>query len=376
VITGGVAPSQMASDPVQSTGYILDDLSNGTGLATATDTDTVECDPFLIDRNPVADIVWVVDESISMEENQQDIINHAKDFFSRAQASGLDFRMGVTSVADPNTFDPITVKPGKFCGKMMGPPSDTDEDDGGTDRFLLPSERAIFESCIANPPYNETLNEYGLANALEAVLRHLPRKDNDKTKIRPNASLAIIIASDEAPQELKGGTYQGVTGPDLDLEGCNLTPSSQKNLDGYLKPWTDLFLGKHPTHQEQGRAMVHLIGGLCQPSCSADMGVGYIELVKATGGIAADICQKDLGTTLQIIIDSISGAASPVILEYVPISASLAAALGQTQLQRSRVNGFDYVGFSNSIVFIGVEINKGDLVVASYRRWVKQELIE
>ena len=123
--------------------------------------------------------------------------------------------------------------------------------------------------------------------------------------------------------------------------------------------------------------MVHLIGGVCNATCTtAEVGHGYFELVKATGGITGDICQQNLGTTLQIIIDTITGAASPAILQYVPVSASLAVALGTTQLTRSRVKGFDYVGFSNSLVFIGVPIQKGSQVVASYRRWVKQASIE
>ncbi len=103
---------------------------------------------------------------------------------------------------------------------------------------------------------------------------------------------------------------------------------------------------------------------------------GYEQLVKATGGQTADICQKNLGTTLQLIIDSITGAASPVVLDLVPISASLAVALGLKSLPRSRQQGFDYSAASNSIIFFGVSFQKGDQVVASYRRWVKQAPIE
>lgn len=60
----------------------------------------------------------------------------------------------------------------------------------------------------------------------------------------------------------------------------------------------------------------------------------------------------------------------------MPISASLAVAVDQKKLARSRVSGFDYVGFSNSLVFTGVTIGKGTKVVASYRRWVRQAVIK
>jgi len=382
VVIGGVGPTSMAKDPNQMTGILLDDLSNGTGLATSSDSDTVECDPFILDRNPVADIIWVVDDSGSMDDNRQDIVNNASDFFARALQSGLDFRMAVAGVADPegdSVFQPkVTV--GKLCGKQMLPKQSLELppwDDGGPDRFLGPNEKAIFQSCVNNPPYKEGGSEYVLAHALEAVRRHLPRKAGDPTKIRPGASVAVILATDEVSKELKGGKYLGVAGPDVGGEKqCGLDVALQGQLNAYLKPWLDLFTGKDATWGADGRAMVHLIGGVCGSGCTSEVGHGYFELVKATGGITADICQKSLGTTLQIIIDTITGAASPAILQYVPVSASLAVAVDNTQLKRSRVKGFDYVGFSNSLVFVGVPIKKGSQIVASYRRWVKQALIE
>ena len=383
LVMGGVGPAKMAADAKLPTAFHLEDLSNGTGLATTSDSGTVECDPFLLTKNPVADIIWVVDDSGSMSDNLADIVNNANDFFSRAVKSGLDFRMAVTGVADPWDFMPLMppVKVGKFCGQLMPPDLFPPFSDGGPDRFLGSNEQAIFKSCVANPPYKEGSSEYGLAHALEGVRTHLPRTAGHKSRIRPNASLAIIIATDEAPKELKGGEYpKGVKGPSLKTSGCSLTSTSQLDVNSYLKTWLNLFAGKDPKWKAQGKAMVHLIGGICASgktsSCSAEVGHGYLELVKATGGIAADICQKNLGSTLQIIIDTITGAASPAILQYVPISASLAVAVNTKQLARSRVSGFDYVGFSNSLVFTGVNIGKGSQVVASYRRWVRQATLK
>jgi hypothetical protein len=121
---------------------------------------------------------------------------------------------------------------------------------------------------------------------------------------------------------------------------------------------------------------MHVIGGVCQNSCSADIAHGYMELSQHLGGITADVCQKNLGTSLQLMIDSITGAASPAVLEYVPISASLAVAVDKNVLKRSRVQGFDYSAASNSLIFLSTPIKKGTQVVASYRRWVKQEVIQ
>ncbi|MCA9668369.1 MAG: hypothetical protein KC503_22415, partial [Myxococcales bacterium] len=375
VLMGGVAPRTLADDTSKQTGFLLDDISNGTGLATAADTDTVECDPFVLERNPTADIIWVVDDSQSMDDNRQDMVNNAADFFARAVKSGLDFRMAITGVKDPS-------EAGVVVGKLCSRKSSNADDDGGTDRFLTSSEQDIFKSCIQNPPYSEFSAEHSIAHAYEAVVRALPRAANDPAKVRTEAQLVVIFATDEVSQELKSGSsYKGKSGmlsssdygDSIISQGkCTLSSSTQQKLDAYLKPWIDLFTGKDPTYGAGGKAIVHLIGGLCSSACGGnifnpkpEIGHGFFELVNATGGITADVCQQNLGTTLQIIIDNITGAASPAVLQYVPISSSLAVAIGNQKLARSRVQGFDYAASSNSLVFIGVPIQKGTQVIAS-----------
>ncbi len=377
LIMGAVAADSMVKDPTKTTGFHVDDLSNGTGLATAGDSDTLECDAFILDRQPIADVIWIVDESGSMDDNRQDIVNNASDFFARAVKSGLDFRMGVAGMKDVTTGGVVA---GKFCSKV----STNTSDDGGTDRFLLPSEQTIFQGCVKNPPYYEGGSEFGLVNTFEAVARHLPRKAGDAAKIRPEATLVVIIVTDEAPQEFKSGTsYNGKSGflgyNEYDISQCSSSKMSQ--INAYVKEWIDLFQGKNATHGLEGKAIVHMIGGVCNSNCGGSLMPieypwGYEQIVKATGGQIGDICQKNLGTTLQLIIDSVTGAASPAVLDLVPISASLAVGLNQTPLERSRVKGFDYNAASNSLLFIGVPFTKGDQVVASYRRWVKQQPID
>ncbi|MCK5799897.1 MAG: VWA domain-containing protein, partial [Deltaproteobacteria bacterium] len=324
---------------------------------------------------PKADIIWVVDESGSMNDNRLDVANNAKNFFSRAVASGLDFRMAVTNVCETN--DPGY---GRFCSKVYPFNSNGElvnsadqKDLGGDDRFLLPNEQDRFESCVKNPPSFEGGSEYGMHNAYKAVEKHLPRKANDPTKIRPDAALVIIVATDELPASLFNPFDPFMM---LAMKNdCVLNPQHQdfilKNLyKNHLAMWQ----GK--THNGEGKAVLHVIGGVCGNSCSADIAHGYMEVSQALGGTVADVCQKDLGQSLQLIIDAIAGVASQAILEYVPMSASLAVAVGPTELSRSRVNGFDYNSASNSLVFYNVAIKKGDQVAASYRRWVAQEAIQ
>jgi hypothetical protein len=363
IVMGGVASVGMVQDATKSTGIHMDDLSNGTGLATLANSGTVECDPFILTGTPVADIIWVVDESGSMNDNRNDVANNASDFFSRALKSGLDFRTAVTNVDNGTSYG---YYPGKFCSRIS-----TDRyDSGGADRFLQPGERSIFEACIRNPPGYEGGSEYSMINSREAVLKHLPRKPGDATKIRPGATLVIIVATDEFPNDI----YRA--GASLNYRTCTLDAANQAKVNAWAAPFIQLFTGANPAWGTQAKATMHLIGGVCNNTCDAYVAHGLNETVAATSGLKADVCQKNLGTSMQIIINQITGLASPAILQYVPISASLAVAIDKRVIPRSRVNGFDYTPSANSLVFIGVPFPKGSQVVASYRRWVQQTPVQ
>jgi hypothetical protein len=372
LVIGAVASRTYYQDPTRVTGFIMDDLSNGTALAVSSDKLGDSCDVGMISSLPVADIIWIIDESGSMDEDRQNIVNNANNFFSRALSSGLDFRMGVTGVNDPGNS---SNKPliGKFCSQI----STNTSDDGGTDRFLLPSEQAIFSSCINNPPGYEMGSEYGLINGDEAVKKHLPRAANDPAKIRPEAKLVLIVATDEVPNETYDApaslTYSDYSCYSGSACKCQLDAAKQAGLNQLLKPYLDLLSG---ITDPEAAAMYHAIAGVCNNSCGADVAHGYRELAQALGGQIGDVCQKDLGNTLQVIIDSIVGAASPVKLDYVPISASLAVAMDGVEVQRSRNNGFDYRSSSNSLAFINVKYKKGSEVIASYKRWEGQVILE
>ena len=355
LVMGAVASKNNYDDVNRSTSFVVDDLSGGTALAKAGTQVSAECDGNQIDALPKADIVWVVDESGSMDDNRQDIVNNANNFFSRALASGLDFRMGVTNVCDPQgTYKSVV---GKFCSKV----SSDSTDDGGTDRFLLPGEQTLFSACIKNPPGYEGGSEYGLVNAMEAVKRHLPRTASSPAKIRPDAKLVIIVVTDEVPQSLTT-----VIGDYTKYQLCTLDAATQANVSTALQPYMQLFTG---ASTPGAQAIFNVIGGTCNNSCSADVAHGYRELAQQLNGQIADVCQKSLGASLQVMIDGVVGAASPVKLTHVPITTSMTATLDGQVIQRSRKSGFVYAAASNTLAFINVNYGKGSVVIASYSRW-------
>jgi hypothetical protein len=190
-------------------------------------------------------------------------------------------------------------------------------------------------------------------------------------KIREGAKLAVIIVTDEAPQELKAGSlFEGKEGfleeSDLERTKCQLSPEKQWQTQEFVKPFLELISG---SESPESKATVHLISGVCGSICDHEMPYGYIEIAQASSGQVADICQKDLSATLQVIIENIAASASPHVLRYLPISSTLTVELDGQMLARSRSQGFIYQAASNSITFVNVPISKGSKVNLTYQRF-------
>ena len=345
VIIGAVVARSNYCPPVHHADVVVEDLADGTALARAAATVVDTCDVGIMTQVPTADIIWVVDESTN-----DNVVTNANDLVSRALAGHLDVRMGVTGTCGP---DGSACPLGKLCSKISTDPSD----DGGVDRFLLPSEQFIFSSCIKNPP--GTAKGYGLLNARQAVLGHLPRTAGDPVRIRPDATLVVIVATETIP-----GTLHDLI-PATDFGACTLAAADRATVDQVLQPHLDLFRGL----TDPGvTATLHVIGGVCGGAC-AIVAHGYRELARELGGQVGDICQPDQGDTTQAIVDGVVAASAPFKLKYVPISASLAVVLNGTEIQRSRTQGFDYRASVNAIVLVNLPYKKGSEVVIAGKRW-------
>ena len=168
------------------------------------------------------------------------------------------------------------------------------------------------------------------------------------------------MATGGVPASLKSslGTGGGKT--------CTLDATTRSKVESALAPYYKLFSGGGETG---GQARFHVVGGLCNNSCSAPLSHGYMDLSRRLGGHQLDTCQKDLERSMQQLLDSVRGAASPLVLDIRPASASLVVSLDHKFVARSRSKGFDYDTHSNSLIFNNVKYSKGSQVVVGYFVW-------
>jgi hypothetical protein len=353
LFVGGVARAVSADDPLRTTSFHLNDMSNGSGIALSGNGEKVECEQFVITRQAKADIIWIVDESGSTSDDRQRIVDNASLFFNKAVNAGLDFRVAVIDMDD--------VKNGIFATRQAG---------GTGDRWLLPSEQSIFEANILDPSGPDTADggtEHGLTQMQATLNRHLPRNNADPQMIREDAELVFIIVSDELAEEVDNAILgEGNSEP---------TAAEQVQIDALLAPYI--------SQLQANDATVHLIAEPLPfgPVCSgggAEHGYGYYELTTATGGLIGSICQLDLSPTIDALIEDIIGGASPLTLTKIPISASVSVSNKGLPLTRSKQSGFDYRGSTNAISFYNQFFSPAapSEVIVSYRRWAEQGPLE
>ncbi len=348
IVQGGVARRTQYDNSAVTTAMNLDDFSNSTGWAGPTAGHEDECEPYEVSTVPIADIIWVIDESGSMYEEQTSVANNAVNFFNRAIAYGLDFRMGVVDVGIVNN--------GRFC---------TAQGQSG-DYFLGPGNLAQFQQCVLEPwgaGQEEGGTENGITQGYNAIVNHLPRQAASPSRIRPDATLVVIYVSDERAEELKTNCGAG--------EGSGTASIDPTCMWSQIGPTVQLLQGASSTG---GIGKAHALIGPPPTGCdTADqVGQGYLDIVQYMGGQIGSICQTDLGPTLQVIIEDIVASSSPVRLLHHPISLSLSVSKDGLPLPRSRVAGFDYRASANTIVFIGqtFDPNHPSEVLVSYYRWV------
>jgi hypothetical protein len=194
--------------------------------------------------------------------------------------------------------------------------------------------------------------------------RHLPRDLSDPFKIRPDAELALILVTDERADEIEDA---GVLNEGNGSEPPNASHAA--SIQGVVTPFAEAFAAEE--------AVVHVIAEpppWKQSPCAAEHADGYYELAQALAGQTGSICEMDLTVVIDAMLDSVAGDASPVRLDYVPISSSISITREGEYVPRSRVAGWDYRASSNAIVFHGMpfDLDTPAEIKISYRRWQDQ----
>ena len=224
-----------------------------------------------VDPQPV-DVLWVVDTSCSMTDEQESLAANFPAFAEFFEESGLSYQMGVTStdILEEDTAESLD-------GRLNGNP--------GVVTPFMPSLAVEFGNRALMGITEGHDDEKGLHAAYVAAgaLTDVGQPNHDL--MREEANLAIVVVSDEPDYSTLG---------ELDSDTFIGAPA--------FATWLDARKGDPERSSLSG--IVGVPDGSNELGCNIDAqsqwnwngartGDGYIEAIEATGGLLQSICEDD-----------------------------------------------------------------------------------
>lgn len=300
--------------------------------------------------NTKLDVLWVIDNSGSMDSSQQNVADNFTSFIDRFQSKGFDFRLAVTTT---EAYRAITLGETAKARFRQGAPNTP---------FITPTTPDLtltFMSAIV-----AGINGSGDERAFQSFKAALDSTDNAGF-LREDSFLAIVIVSDEDDFSWNGpgGLGQNYNSPSLH--------TTQSYVD-YLDTLTS-------STEARRRYAVHSISipdAPCRDHLNTNTAFGgrligqrYQEIATATGGITGDLCGGLIGrppfeTALDAISEEISLTATRYPLAKTPVLNSIVVFVNSIAIP---VAGWTYVADANAIEFAPSYIpNQGDQIFVQY----------
>ena len=282
-------------------------------------TRSIERDAILQDDgNLEVDVVWVMDNSGTMSEEQDNVVANLSEFVDVLDGFGADWQVGV-----------VTTNVESAGGQIVAP-------------IVTPYVADVANTFAAAVAVGATgsRDEQGLHAMLLATTEPTMSEANAGL-IRDTADLAVIIVSDEDDH-------------------------SPESLEFYQQ---------HMERLKSGRARLSAVvgqlpAGCASPYAAADPAERYLSMVEWSGGIADSICRQDFGSTMKQLALNVMGLTDTFPLSQVPEPDSLEVRREGVKLYERELNGWQYDPGLNAIIVDGYAIpGPGEQLDVSYYAW-------
>jgi hypothetical protein len=265
-------------------------------------------------REEGIDILWVIDDSATMYEEQDLLVGSADAFIGFVANSGVDYRLGVVSTD-------MDLDPGSLRGIAM---------DGDTPNLV-----DVFNAQVSSTAAGSR-DERGFDAAVIAADPAAPEGFS-----RADADLELIIFSDE-------DDHSGMEG------------------DAFLSTLRD---------QRRGSVKVHAVVGDPPAGCvsslaAADAGTKYLKVQNKTQGRRESICTEDYGDMLARVALDVVGLETVFALSKVPQVSSIQVWVDGIVIHHRPQDGWSYYAGDNTLRFNGYAVPRpGALIETTYTEW-------
>lgn len=294
------------------------------------------------------DILWVVDSSGSMSEEQNYLGTNFGSFITQLAASNADFQTGITTTDICSDTNPAQVPLAeRYCPTLDDAPSARLRGSlvgNNGKKVLKPSTSdlvARFKN-YANVGTNGSGFEHGLKAAEMAVTKSLAGQNEGL--VRNDAFLAVIVVSDEEDDGIGLGITDAYFGRNYVAEGLTSVHYTDSHLISYLNGVKGS--GNFSVSTITGTRNAN--GSMCSSAHSQpqEEGTQYIAAANKTGGIVQSICDTNWSNSLANIGQDIAAQSAQVALAHTPYSGTL-------KVYVNGVENFDwtYNSGNNSVKF-------------------------
>jgi hypothetical protein len=254
-----------------------------------------QTDTFYQSATDMVDILWVIDNSLSMADEQAEVADKFGNFIENIESTGLDFHVGVI------TTDMESTEIGR--GQLLGDPSYLTRDD--------PDYISAFQERV-QVGIGGSDREKGLDAAISALTEPLISSSNAGF-LRDGAVLSIIFVSDENDCTDRGA-----------LDGYTEANACYEHSDELVSIY-DLIEEYDAIKPDEDRTLVSAIVGpeITENCDGAVPGFRYQTMASAFGGITGSICQSSFSDIMERLGLQASGMLSSFQLTYSAVEGTI-----------------------------------------------------
>lgn len=287
---------------------------------------TSHTDTFYQEVSNQVDILWVVDNSLSMGDEQEEIGSQASSFISQMEEVGLDWQIGVITT-DMESADQ--------SGRLQGGPLILTRD--------TPNYENKFYRLVTELGLDGSDKESGIDAAIHALTEPLLSGYNAGF-VRPDAKLNVIYLSDENDCTNRGAMAG------RDGSACYDNPE-------LLTPMADL-VREYEVLKDDARLLVSAIVGppVSEGCVGAVPGFRYQTMAEAFGGLQASICEEDFSTIMSELGLLSAGLYTSFRLSYAAVPETLEVLVDGAGVQQSETNGWTYDETYDMLYFHGAAV--------------------
>ncbi len=281
---------------------------------------------------PKVDILFVIDFTGSMSEEQAGMSANFQSFIQFAQAQALDYQIGVTTTGTAEEAGRLMHTDRARGNPFAGP---------AANKIVTPATQPDPETVFSQNVVARNLtgggapDEAGLYAAYQALTPPVLTGHNAGF-LRPDAVLSVIFVSDELEQT---STSFGAPANDIDFYvNFLLSIKGFRNANLFT---ASAIVGDNP-------------GGCNGGGGNADAAPRYIEVANRTGGIFQSICTSDWSRSLEDLSTTAFGFKSRFFLTNQPVISTIVIIIDGVDVPATAMTGavnWTYDFATNSVNF-------------------------